>query len=295
MYLLRRAASTGTLVTMIFFLTACGSGGSKSADTGPAGTDTAHTASSGSDAGAGSQGPAETTGTQNGPAPTVAARQVAAYPCTPAYTQGIIFVNGTLYESIGNYGSSSIRQTRLQSGEVIQSTALSASYYGEGLTRLGGTLYVLTLDENTGFAYSDTLQRTGTFSYQGQGWGLTTDGTSLIMSNGSNVLEFHTPSTFALTRSLEVADAGEPVRMLNELEWIRGEIWANVWHSDKIARIDPQNGRVIGWVDISALAPAIRWQNQDAVANGIAYDQAADRIFVTGKMWPEVFEINVPR
>ena len=288
MFTSRAAVVTGTLIFTIF-LAGCGSG-----DSGPTGTSSTGTSSTDSPNSAGSAG--TTDNTENAAAPTVAAQVVATFPRSPAYTQGLIFVNDTFYESIGGYGSSYIRQAGLQNGEVIQRETLPGSYYGEGLTKLGDNLYLLTLNENSGLIYNEqTLQATGTFNYEGQGWGLTTDGTSLIMSSGSNVLQYRDPSTFGIVRTVEVTDAGDPVSLLNELEWIRGEIWANVWRTDKVARINPQTGRVSGWVDVTALAPSIRWQSEDAVANGIAYDEKNDRIFVTGKLWPVLYEISVPR
>ncbi|HEX8692569.1 MAG TPA: glutaminyl-peptide cyclotransferase [Longimicrobium sp.] len=229
-------------------------------------------------------------------APTVAAEQVRSYPHDPAaFTQGLVFHDGQLYESTGRYGESSLRRVRLETGEVLEKVAVPERHFAEGLALLGGRLYQLTWQDGMGFIYDvGTLRQQGTFPYEGEGWGLTTDGTSLILSDGSNVLRFLDPATAAVTRTVEVTDGGQPVHQLNELEWVRGEVWANVWHDRRVARIDPETGRVKAWLDLSGLVPTPQPTDNEAVLNGIAYDPAADRLFVTGKLWPTLFEIRAP-
>ncbi len=229
-------------------------------------------------------------------APTVAVQAVRSIPHDPgAFTQGLAFHDGFLYESTGRRGESSLRRVDPASGKVLQRVDVPTPYFAEGAAVLGGRIYQLTWQEQTGFIYDlATLARTGTFSYQGEGWGLTTDGRSLILSDGTSTLRFLDPASFGVVRTLEVTEGGRPVHLLNELEWVRGEIWANVWYEEEIARIDPRTGRVLGWLDLSALLPPVHDQNQEAVLNGIALDQKTGRIFVTGKLWPMLYEILVP-
>lgn len=231
-----------------------------------------------------------------GTAPTVSAQAVNSYAHDPgAFTQGLVFHAGSLYESTGGHGTSSLRKVDLASGNVLQRVAVPQMYFAEGLALLGERLYQLTWQQGTAFVYDRaTLKPTGTLSYKGEGWGLTTDGQSLILSDGTSVLQFLDPTTFEVKRKLPVTDGGDPVHLLNELEWVRGEIWANVWHKDQIARINPETGRVIGWADLTHLAPAIRAQNPEAVLNGIAFDEQTGRVFVTGKLWPVLYEIRLP-
>ncbi|HEX8429801.1 MAG TPA: glutaminyl-peptide cyclotransferase [Longimicrobium sp.] len=229
-------------------------------------------------------------------APTQPARAVRSYPHDPtAFTQGLVFRNGELLESTGRFGESSLRRVKLETGEVLQQVAVPKEYFAEGLAVIGDRAFQLTWQNGVGFIYDlTTFQRTGTFAYQGEGWGLTTDGTSLILSDGSSVLRFLDPATFAVTRTVEVQDGGNFVDQLNELEWVRGEIWANVWHKDVIARIDPRDGRVRGWLDVGQLLPEATARDPEAVPNGIAYDPATGRLFVTGKLWSRLFEITAP-
>ena len=229
-------------------------------------------------------------------APMEAARVLRTYPHDPqAFTQGLVLYGDTLIESTGGRGASTLRKVLLASGAVVQRVSLEPRYFGEGAAILGGSVYQLTWEENTGFVYDlATLRVTGTFRYDGEGWGLTSDGRSLVMSDGTDELRYLDPATFAVTRTLSVTDAGQPVHFLNELEWVRGEIWANIWHEDRIARIDPTTGVVRAWLDLADLAPPIRDQNDEAVPNGIAYDQAAGRLLVTGKLWPTLYEIGMP-
>jgi len=229
-------------------------------------------------------------------APTQPAGVVRSYPHDPtAFTQGLVFRNGELLESTGRFGESSLRRVKLETGEVLQRIDVPKEYFAEGVATIGDRAFQLTWQNGVGFIYDlKTFRQTGTFAYQGEGWGLTTDGTSLIVSDGSSVLRFLDPTTFAVTRTLEVKDGSEFVDQLNELEWVRGEIWANVWHKDVIARIDPRDGRVRGWLDVGQLLPEATARDPEAVPNGIAYDPATGRLFVTGKLWPRLFEITAP-
>jgi glutaminyl-peptide cyclotransferase len=229
-------------------------------------------------------------------APVAAAQVLRSFPHDPqAFTQGLVVDGDTLVESTGGRGRSTIRKVLLESGEVIESVPLAGEFFGEGATVLGQRVYQLTWQENTGFVYDlATLEPEGSFRYEGEGWGLTTDGSSLIVSDGSNVLQFLDPTTHQVKRTLAVTDGGEPIHFLNELEWVRGEIWANVWHQDQIARIDPRTGSVLAWLDVADLGPPIRDQNPEAVPNGIAFDERTGRLFVTGKLWPVLYEIGMP-
>jgi glutaminyl-peptide cyclotransferase len=225
-------------------------------------------------------------------------RIVRAYPHDPnAFTQGLVFVDGHLYESTGLNGRSSLRMVDLQTGRVLQHHDLPPEYFGEGLTNWDGSLVQLTWKAGTAFVYdrfSFALQRS--LHYAGEGWGLTQDGKSLIMSDGSPVLRFLDPRTFRELRRMSVIDEnGQPVLNLNELEYIHGDIYANVWHTDRIARISPRTGKVLGWIDLSGLIDKSQLSDLDAVLNGIAYDSKWDRLFVTGKLWPKLFEIKVVR
>lgn len=229
-------------------------------------------------------------------APVAGVQTVRSYPHDPeAFTQGLLFHGGKLYESTGRYGESSLREVELETGRVVRKVDVPAQYFAEGLALLDGKLHQLTWQQGTGFIYDLAgFQQTGTFPYDGEGWGLTTDGRSLILSDGSNVLRFIDPETHEVRRTLDVKDGGEFIHQLNELEWVRGEIWANVWHDERIARIHPETGRVIGWLDLSGILPDATRGDPEAVLNGIAYDAENDRIFVTGKLWPLIFEIRVP-
>ncbi len=221
---------------------------------------------------------------------------VHVYPHdSQAFTQGLIYVDGHLYESTGLHGRSSLRMVDLSTGRVLQKYDLPTEYFGEGLTDWGSTLVQLTWESHKGFVYdrfSFSLLRT--FQYEGEGWGLTHDATHLIMSDGTSYLRFLDPKSFRETARIHVTDAtGHGVANLNELEYIHGEIYANVWQSDKIVRISPRTGKVLGWIDLSGLIDKRELESSDAVLNGIAYDSAGDRIFVTGKLWPKLFEIRV--
>jgi glutaminyl-peptide cyclotransferase len=225
---------------------------------------------------------------------------VHAYPHDPnAYTQGLVYVDGYLYESTGRNGKSSIRKVDLTTGRVLQHYDLAEKYFGEGLTDWDGELIQLTWKAGLGFVYErSSFAWKRSFEYSGEGWGLTHDDKQLIRSDGTAVLRFLNPQTFVETKRLTVTDDGQPVADINELEYVHGEIYANIWHTDKIARISPRTGNVIGWIDLSGIMlSGIMDKRQladpDAVLNGIAYDEKSGRLFVTGKLWPKLFEIKV--
>lgn len=212
-----------------------------------------------------------------------------------AFTQGLIWADGHLYESTGRHGSSSVRMVDLSTGKVLREYDLPREYFGEGLTDWGNTLVQVTWRSQKGFVYDRaTLKLIRTFEYQGEGWGLTHDQNELIMSDGTPYIRFFDPKTFAETHRIQVVDeANSPVDNINELEFVRGEIYANIWHSDEILRISPKTGNILGRIDLGGIIDQRELQDDDAVLNGIAYDQAQDRLFVTGKLWPKLFEIKV--
>lgn len=217
---------------------------------------------------------------------------VRVYPHDPdAFTQGLVYEEGTFYESTGLYGSSSLRKVDVESGSPYQMILLPNSVFGEGLTLFGDRLIQLTWKEKTGYVYNkNTLELIQEFHYGIEGWGITHDGGRLIVSDGSATLYFWHPETFAVTGSLSVRYQGQPVRRLNELEYIHGVIYANVWGTDRLAKIAPDTGEVIGWVYLDGLLAAEDRAGVD-VLNGIAYDAQGDRLFVTGKRWPKLLEI----
>lgn len=213
---------------------------------------------------------------------------------THAYTQGLLFTNGALLESTGREGQSSLRQVELQTGKVLNQVNVPRPYFAEGLALLNGKLYQLTWQHGVGFIYdAATFDKLGEFKYYGEGWGLTTDGSSLILSDGSHRLRFLDPETLTVTKTINVLDRGRPIDRLNELEYIKGEIYANIWHEDRIARIDPNTGNVKSWIDLSGLSNLSEATDKEGVLNGIAYDPTGDRLFVTGKLWPKLFEIRL--
>ena len=232
--------------------------------------------------------------TQRGGAPTFSYRVVRSYPHDrQAYTQGLVFHDGVLYESTGLNGQSSIRKVRLETGEVLQIRPLDQKYFGEGIAIVGNELMQLTWQTEVGFVYDlATFNSRRTFAYAGEGWGLTYDGKRLIMSDGSPTLRFMDPATSKETGRLIVRDRGMPVDDLNELEVVKGEILANVYQTDRIARISPKTGRVTAWIDLRGLLSPREAAGAE-VLNGIAYDAAKDRLFVTGKLWPRLFEIQI--
>jgi len=223
---------------------------------------------------------------------------VKAYPHDPeAFTQGLVYSDGFLYESTGLYGRSSLRKIDLQTGTVLKTQALSRDLFGEGLTLWKRKLIQLTWRSGIGFVYDrDSFLKVGEFHYDTEGWGITFDGKSLIMSDGSALLRFLDPESYSEERRVKVLEGGTPIQNLNALEYIKGEIFANVWQKDAIVRISPVTGKVLGWIDLSALRNALGPVRNAEVLNGIAYDAANDRIFITGKLWPKLFEIKlIPR
>ncbi|MCS7208607.1 MAG: glutaminyl-peptide cyclotransferase [Fimbriimonadales bacterium] len=225
--------------------------------------------------------------------PTYRYRIVNTFPHDRnAFTQGLEFYNGYLYESTGQYGRSSLRKVELRTGRVLQIHRLPREYFAEGATIFGDRIYQLTWQNGICFVYTlSNFRQVAQFRYDGEGWGLTNDGKHLIMSDGSETITFRDPETFAEVRKITVRALGRPVKNLNELEYIEGEIWANIWHSDMIARIDPQTGLVKAWVDMEGLPVTDR--GIEDVLNGIAYDRQNKRIFVTGKNWSKLFEIEL--
>lgn len=222
---------------------------------------------------------------------------VRTYPHDPtAFTQGLIYRDGFLYEGTGLTGRSTLRRVRLETGEILGQVSLGEQHFGEGVTDWGDRLLQLTWMSHLGFVYErSTLEVVRTFEYQGEGWGLTHDRSTLIMSDGSSRLRFFDPTTFEEVGSVLVRDGAAPVERLNELEYVRDAIYANVWQTDRIAIITPATGQVTGWVDLKGLWAARERSSPDAVLNGIAYDAEGDRLFVTGKLWPKLFEIKLVR
>ena len=222
-------------------------------------------------------------------------RIIHTYPHDPqAYTQGLIYENGNLYESTGLYARSSLRMVDLESGRVLQKADVPSQYFAEGLAPWGSTLIQLTWQNHVVFVYDRfSFRLLRTLPYNGEGWGLTQDGKSLILSDGSSTLYFLDPLTLHELRRIVVKDRGAPVTQLNELEYVHGQIYANVWHTDRIARISPATGQVLGWIDLTGLLKPGETSDPEAVLNGIAYDAAHDRLFVTGKLWPKLFEIRI--
>ncbi len=219
---------------------------------------------------------------------------LSALPRTePGFTQGLAFLDGALYESTGRYGESAIRQLDRTTFAVVDQVVLPADRFGEGLTALGGSLYQLTWREEVGYVWGPDLSTRGTFTYAGEGWGLTTDGTSLIRSDGSNRLVWTDPTTMLDTRELLVFDGDGPVTELNELEWVDGMILANVWQTDTVVVIDPADGRVLARLDLADLRPEATLADPNAVLNGIAFDPQTGALLVTGKRWPVMYEVAI--
>ena len=229
-------------------------------------------------------------------APIWGYKVVKSYPHDPgAFTEGLFMQGGFLYEGTGLEGRSSIRKVKLETGKVLMEHDIPSSYFGEGIVAWKGKLIELTWRSGAGFFYDlATFEPFSGFSYPGEGWGLTHDGKHIIMSDGTPRLRFLDPATLGQTGSLTVTDNGRPVANLNELEWVKGEIFANVWGTDRIARIDPKTGKVTGWIDLSGLLDAApSGRDLPDVLNGIAYDAGKDRLFVTGKLWPRLYEITL--
>jgi glutamine cyclotransferase len=213
-----------------------------------------------------------------------------------AYTEGLAYSDGILYEGSGLNGKSSIRKVELQTGKVLQIHNVPAGFFGEGVTIYKDRLIELTWKSHTGFVYNkDNFELLQNFSYTTEGWGITHDGRRLIMSDGTSTLYFLDPDTFQTIGSIEVRDGKTPVRNINELEYIDGRIYANIWVTDKIAIIDPDNGLVTGWIDLSGILRGYNSTPPENTLNGIAYDSSNNRLFVTGKFWPYLFEIKTER
>jgi glutamine cyclotransferase len=230
-----------------------------------------------------------------GGAPTWRHEVVRSFPHDPdAFTQGLVFRDGFLYESTGRNGQSSLRKVEVETGKVVQRLGIGRQYFAEGLAAWGSQLVQLTWETNIGWVYDRaSFKQLRTFTYKGEGWGLADDGKRLVMSDGTPELRFLNPETFAETGRVRVLDGATAIDHLNELEVVKSEIFANVWLTDRIAVIAPDTGRVVAWLDLKGLMTA--QADRDAVLNGIAYDAARDRLFVTGKLWPRMFEIRVLR
>lgn len=211
-----------------------------------------------------------------------------------AFTQGLIYADHILYESTGLYGQSSLRKIELESGQVLQAIYLENNYFGEGITLFQDRIIQLTWQSHRGFVYDkDSLELLEEFTYPGEGWGITHDGSNLIMSDGTSYLRFLDPVNFSEIKRIEVTDSGVPVRRLNELEFVEGEIFANIWLTNRIARISPTSGKVLGWIELQDLLTPSECPLSIDVLNGIAYDPAEKRLFVTGKFWCKLFEIQL--
>jgi glutaminyl-peptide cyclotransferase len=222
-------------------------------------------------------------------------RIVHVYPHDPdAFTQGLEYRGGYLYEGTGLPGRSTVRKEELETGKLLQQIHLAPEFFGEGITVINQRVLELTWQSQLGFVYDQTtFRRIRDFTYVGEGWGLANDGSTIYMSDGTAQIRCVDPVSLSETRRITVHDGNQPIDMLNELEWVRGEIYANVWHSWRIARIAPADGSVVGWIDLSGVISPDELHDKEAVLNGIAYDSMGDRLFVTGKLWPKLFEIKV--
>jgi glutaminyl-peptide cyclotransferase len=222
-------------------------------------------------------------------------RVVHAYPHDQsAFTQGLEYRGGFLYEGTGLPGRSTLRKEKLETGEILEAVNLAPELFGEGITVINQHVLQLTWQSRLGFVYDQaSFRKLRTFGYTGEAWGLANDGHVIYMSDGTSQIRRLDPLTLGEQRRIAIHDGREPVMMLNELECVRGEIYANIWHSDQIARIAPADGSVIGWIDLSGLVSKRELPNDEAVLNGIAYDSIGDRLFVTGKLWPKLFEIKI--
>jgi glutamine cyclotransferase len=228
-------------------------------------------------------------------APVLGYKVVAKLPhSTGSYTEGFFYREGMFYEGTGLNGHSALLVTQPETGKVLQRLELDPKYFGEGIVDWGPNLYEWTWQTHIGFVYDRfSLRKIREFTYTGEGWGMTRTATEIITSDGTSTLLFRDPATFKEVRNIVVRDGKQAVEQLNELEFIHGEIYANVWHSDRIARISPADGHVIAWIDLAGLLPDDQKVNAESVLNGIAYDGQHDRLFVTGKQWPAIFEIKV--
>ena len=252
--------------------------------------------------------------TRSATVPVYGYEVVKSYPHDgKAFTQGLFFHNGSLYESTGENGESTIRKVELETGKVLQKWDLPRAEFGEGSTRLGDKIYMLTWRDGVAREFNaDDLKLLKEFSYTGEGWGLTNDGTNLIVSDGTHILKTVEPGGFKTLKKTPILKGdGKPLFLLNELEYVKGEVWANIWHSEQpetnttqgtfpniakpnyIARIDPASGNVVGWIDLAGISPDDQRGGSENTLNGIAYDAAGDRIFVTGKNWKKLYEIKL--
>jgi glutaminyl-peptide cyclotransferase len=222
-------------------------------------------------------------------------RVIKSYPHDrTAFTQGLEYRDGFLYEGTGKVGNSSLRKVDLATGRVLQKYDLPQPYFGEGITVVNQQILELTWHSQSGFIYDKASFRVlRSFNYPGEGWGLPNDGKQIYRSDGSAQIRVWDPATLKEVRRITVKDGATPISELNELEWVKGEVYANVWQTDRIARISPADGKVLGWIDLSGILPKSERTDPDAVLNGIAYDAAGDRLFVTGKLWPKIFEIKL--
>lgn len=252
---------------------------------------------------------------KKGPLPVYGYEIVKSYPHDPkAFTEGLYFKDGFLYESTGEAGQSSIRKVEIESGKVVQKWDLPREDFGEGIAQIGDKIFMLTWQQGIGRVFdAKDFKLLREFSYQGEGWGMTTDGTLLYLTQSTHVIKVMNPETFQTVRTIPVmGEDGRPLMQLNELEWIKGEIWANIWHSEKpeilgkpnyIARLDPASGKLLGWIDLQGISPDDQPKPENALddynpkventLNGIAYDAEHDRIFVTGKRWKKLYEIKL--
>jgi glutamine cyclotransferase len=241
------------------------------------------------------------------PLPVYGYEVVKAYPHDPrAFTEGLFFNDGFLYESTGEEGRSSLRKVELETGKIVQKWDNPPEDFGEGISMIGDKIFQLTWRQGLGRVFdAKTFKVIKEFSYLGEGWGMTTDGTNLFITQSTHVIKVMDPETFATVRTIPVMrENGTPLMQINELEWIKGELWANVWHSEDpeilgkpnyIARIDPNSGKLLGWINLAGISPddQSRPEQQENTLNGIAYDAATDRIFVTGKQWKKIYEIKL--
>ena len=220
---------------------------------------------------------------------------VATYPhSTENYTEGFFYLDGLFYEGTGLKGNSAVLVEQPETGKILQRRELSGEYFGEGIIDWGPNLYEWTWQSHICFVYDRfSLRPIKQFTYTGEGWGMTRTSTEIITSDGTDTLRFRNPESFQETRHIVVHDGVQKIDQLNELEYIKGEIYANVWHSDRIARISPRDGHVISWIDLGGILPDDQKVNAESVLNGIAYDAKGDRLFVTGKQWPKIFEIKI--
>lgn len=227
--------------------------------------------------------------------PVAGYKVVATYPhSTDSYTEGFLYLDGLFYEGTGLEGHSALLAVSPSTGKPVQRRDLPAQYFGEGVVDWGPNIYEWTWQSHVCFVFDRfTMRPLKQFSYTGEGWGMTHDARQIITSDGTSTLRFRDPLTFKEVRHVVVRDGGKPVEQLNELEYVKGEIYANIWHDDRIARISPRDGRVLGYIDLRGILPDNQRVNAESVLNGIAYDAKGDRLFVTGKQWPKIFEIKV--